>query len=326
MYKTKRKLKKKPIIITLVIIITIVLAITSFKLYKYYTSYEYKLGKIGYNDNEINTLLKSDQKVINKALTKYDEYLIPLTHQKYFLWKNYKTYKEYINKKSAETNDIDYKDIVTKVNVKRNYDYYTHTKKTDMKKEDAILVNKYYCLPEKYAPSDLVNVSNQYGFGENKIREKVYEAFKKMFNAAKKEDITLIINSAYRNYDYQKKLYDEYKRTKGEEYADNYAARPDFSEHQSGLALDIITYGATAKTFDTTDAFKWLNKNAYKYGFILRYPKNKEDITGYSYESWHFRYLGKALSAKVKKSKLTYDEYYAYYLDGDKKNEKEKKN
>ena len=112
-----------------------------------------------------------------------------------------------------------------------------------------------------------------------------------------------------------KKIYDEYKDLKGEEYADEYAARPDYSEHQSGLALDIITYGASGETFDTTDAFKWLQKNAHKYGFILRYPKDKEDITGYAYESWHYRYLGKDLATKVKKSGLTYDEYYAYYLD-----------
>ena len=321
MYQTRRKLKKGPIIILIIAIILIALIITGFKLYKYYTSYEYKLGQVGYNEKEISSLLKSDQKVIDKALKKYDEYLIPLTKEKYFIWKNYNTYKDYINKKLAETNDIDYNEIVTKVNVKRNYDYYTHTTKTNMKQENAILVNKYYALPEKYAPTDLVNISNQYAYGQHQVKAEVYEAFKNMFNAAKKEDITLIINSAYRTYEYQKNLYDEYKSTKSEEYADNYAARPDFSEHQSGLALDIITYKTSGKDFENTDAFKWLNKNADKYGFILRYPKNKEDITGYSYESWHFRYLGKDLAQKVKKSKLSYDEYYAYYLDGDKKDE-----
>lgn len=321
MYVTRRRLKKGPIITLIIVILVIALVITGFILYKHYTSYEYKLGKIGYNDNEISTLLKSDQKVIDKALKKYDEYLIPLTEQKYFLWKNYSIYKDYINKKLSETNDIDYEEIVTKVNVKRNYDYYTHTKNTDMKKGNEILVNKYYSLPEKYAPDDLVDVTNQYGYGENKIRKEVLGAFKNMFNAAKKEDLTLIINSGYRSYDYQKSLYDEYKKTKGEEYADSYAARPDFSEHQSGLALDLITYGTNGKDFDKTDAFKWLSKNADKYGFILRYPKDKEDITGYSYESWHFRYLGKDLAQKVKKSKLSYDEYYAYYIDGE-KNEK----
>jgi len=321
MYTTKRKIKKGWIITLIIIIVLIILSIVGFNLYKYYTSYEYKLDKVGYNEKEINALLKKDNKVIDKALKKYDEYLIPLTNEKYFLWKNYNTYKEYINKTLGETNNIDYNEIVTKVNVKRNYDYYTHTKEADLDKGYSILVNKYNYLPDKYAPEDIVKVSNQHCYGENELREEVYEAFKNMFNDAKKEDITLIINSGYRSYDYQKKLYDEYKNTKGEEEADNYAARPNFSEHQTGLSIDIITYGASGNNFDTTDAFKWLSKNASKYGFILRYPKDKEDITGYSYESWHYRYLGKKLASKVKKSGLTYDEYYAYYIDGD-KNEK----
>ena len=201
------------------------------------------------------------------------------------------------------------------VNVKRNYDYYTHTKKTDMQQENAILVNKYFSLPDKYAPTDVVDVSNWYAFDGIKTRQVVLDAFKEMFNSAKEEGYTLIINSGYRTYEEQKKIYDDYKELKGEEYADEYAARPDYSEHQSGLALDIITYGASGETFDQTDAFKWLQKNAHKYGFILRYPKDKEEITGYAYESWHYRYLGKDLATKVKKSGLTYDEYYAYYLD-----------
>lgn len=315
----RRRVKKGPIIFLVVLVLLFILGIIGFNLYKYYTSLGYKLGKLGYSDDEINTLVKKDSKVIDKALTKYDEHLIPLASEKYFIWKNYNTYKEYINKKFQETNDIDYSEIVTKVNVMRNYDFYTHTKETDMNKEYAILVNKYNSLPDKYAPEDIVDVSSQYGFGENKIRSEVYEAFKNMFNEAKKDGITLIINSGYRDYDYQKKLYDEYKNNKGEEYADGFAARPNFSEHQSGLALDIITYGASGTTFDSTDAFKWLIENADKYGFILRYPKGKEDITGYAYESWHWRYLGDNLAKKVKASNLTYDEYYAYYLDGDKK-------
>lgn len=329
MYNTKRRIKKGPIIAIIIIIILIILAIVGFNLYKHYTSYEYKLQQIGYNEKEIATLIKKDEKTLNKALTKYDENLIPLTSKKYFMWKNYNNYKEYINKQNQETNDIDYNNIVTKVNVKRNYDFYTHTKETDMDKGTAILVNKYYSLPDKYAPEDIVNVSNWYSYGDIQIKKEVYDAFKTMFTAAKKENITLIINSGYRNYDFQKSLYDEYKNTKGEEYADSYAARPNFSEHQTGLALDIITYGTAGKDFENTDAFKWLEQNAHNYGFILRYPKDKEDITGYSYESWHFRYLGKDLATKVKNSNLTYDEYYAYYLDGDnndQENSKKEKN
>ena len=312
MVYTKRRLKKGPIIGIIVIIVT------------HFTGNEYKLSKVGYNETEIASLLKMDDKVIDKALnSKYNRHLIPLAKQKYFLWKNYETYNKYIKELAKETNNIDYKEVVNKVNIKRNYEYYTHTEKTDMSKGNAILVNKYYSLPQKYTPSDIVEVSNWHCYGTAQIKKEVYDAFKNMFSAAKKEDITLIINSGYRSYESQKGVYDTYASTGGEEEADAFAARPDFSEHQTGLAIDIITYGASGKTFDTTDAFKWLQKNAHKYGFILRYPKDKEDITGYSYESWHYRYLGKDLATKVKESNLTYDEYYAYYLDGD-KNEKGK--
>ena len=275
MFMKRRKLKKKSLILLISLVLVFVIGVAGFILFKHYTSLEYKLGKVGYNDDEVKAIVKSDQGVVDKALKKYDEHLIPLTKEKYFMWKNYDVYKEFINKKFQETNDIDYGEIVTKVNVKRNYEFYTHTVQADMSKNFEILVNKYYYLPDKYAPTDIVNIGNQYGFGDNRIRKDVFEAFKNMFNAAKKENITLIINSGYRDYDYQKKLYDGYKNTKGLEYADGYAARPNFSEHQSGLALDIITYGASGTTFDSTDAFKWLKKNADKYGFILRYPKDK---------------------------------------------------
>ena len=317
MYMKKRRIKKGPIVFLVVLVSVFILGIVGFKLYKHYTSIEYKLGKVGYSENEISVLVKRDSKVTDKALEKYDEHLIPLTNEKYFMWKNYNLYKEYINKKSSQTNNIDYNEIVTKVNVRRNYDFYTHTKSADMNKGYAILVNKYYSLPDKYAPNDVVDVSNQYAYGQNKIRKEVLEAFKNMFNAAKNDNVTLIINSGYRDYDNQKKLYDQYKNVKSEEYADGFAARPNFSEHQTGLALDIITYGSSGTTFDSTDAYKWLMANADKYGFILRYPKDTEDITGYSYESWHWRYVGKDLATKIKNSNLTFEEYYAYYLDGD---------
>ena len=93
--KTKRRLKKGPIIGLVIIVLVTILSMVGFKLYKYYTSAEYKLGKVGYNEKEISYLVKADDKILQKALIKYDEYLIPLTKEKYFLWKNYKTYIKY---------------------------------------------------------------------------------------------------------------------------------------------------------------------------------------------------------------------------------------
>ena len=210
---------------------------------------------------------------------------------------------------------VDYDLVIVKVNTRTNYDYYTHTSVTNMDLGYGILVNKYYSLPEKYAPEDVVSMSSTYAYPNNSIRSEVYEAFKEMSSKAKEEKISLIANSSYRDYNSQKEIYDEYADKNGKEYADKYAARPDFSEHQSGLALDIFTPGYGMKNFDNSDAFKWLTANSYKYGFILKYPDGKENITGYAYESWHYRYLGKDLARKVYESGLTFDEYYAYYLD-----------
>ena len=297
------------------IVAFIILIIISINIYKHYTSYEYRLGKIGYNDDEIQKILKLDKKYLGYVLkSDYDRYFVPLTGQKYFIWRNYKDYKSYINSKYKDSK-VDYNDVIVKVNTKTNYDYYTHTSLTNMDLGYGILVNKYYSLPEKYAPDDIVSMSSQYSYPGNSIRKDVYEAFKKMADEAKEEKISLIVNSSYRDYESQKEIYDDYADKNGKEYADKFAARPDYSEHQTGLALDIFTPGAGMKTFEDTDASKWLINNSYKYGFILRYPPEKEDITGYSYESWHYRYLGKELAKKVYESGLTFDEYYVYYLE-----------
>ena len=135
-----------------------------------------------------------------------------------------------------------------------------------------------------------------------------------MYNAAKEEGLYLIITSAYREYEFQETLWKKYAAQQGEEWADSIAARPGYSEHQSGLALDIVTYKSNMNDFENTKEFKWLQDNAHKYGFILRYPKGKEKLTGYNYESWHYRYVGVETATKIKKLGITFDEYYAYYL------------
>ena len=315
MYYTKRKVKKGPIIILGIIILVIILAICGINLYKKYTSNEYKLGEKGYKENEIEKILKFDDKYITYAINHdYEDDFIPLVEQKYFIWKNYDKYINFIDDEYGDKK-VDYSRVVSLVNVGANNEPYTHTKKTDMDKGYAILVNKYNSLPDKYAPKDIVEMSNWYAYPDNSIRKDVYDAFKEMSAAAKEDGYTLIVNSSYRSYEEQKEIYDDYERNHGKEYADTYAARPDFSEHQTGLSLDVFSPGANMSNFADTETFKWLSENAYKYGFILRYPEGKEDITGYNYEAWHYRYLGKELAKKVFESGLTYDEYYAYYLD-----------
>jgi LAS superfamily LD-carboxypeptidase LdcB len=120
------------------------------------------------------------------------------------------------------------------------------------------------------------------------------------------DGITLWICSGYRSYSYQSKLYNNYVYTDGKAAADTYSARPGHSEHQTGLAADI---NSADESFAGTPEAKWLAANCWKYGFIIRYPKGKESITGYIYEPWHIRYLGKENAKLVYESGLTLEEY-----------------
>ena len=145
-----------------------------------------------------------------------------------------------------------------------------------------LIVNKTYGLPSNYNPG---------------LREEAKEAFDKMSSAALLDGINIWCQSGFRSYDKQKKLYDNYVERDGKISADTYSARPGHSEHQSGLACDIND--VINSSFNNSPEAKWAAKNAYKYGLILRYPKDKSDETGYKYESWHFRYVGVELATKL---------------------------
>lgn len=135
-----------------------------------------------------------------------------------------------------------------------------------------------------------------------------------MWTDAKKEGLTLYINSPYRSYNTQAKLYQNYASRDGYTLADTYSARAGFSEHQTGLAFDVTSLVSTFDDFEDSKEYSWLSENAFKYGFILRYPKGKEYITGYMYESWHYRYVGEDVALKIKELGITFEEYYAYYV------------
>ena len=170
-----------------------------------------------------------------------------------------------------------------------------------------VLVNKYKYLPKDYKPSDLVYINGAYG---NKValREIVKDDFIRLQKAAKDEfGITLMPTSAYRSYSTQKALYEKYVKQDGKEKADTYSARPGHSEHQTGLAIDLKNM-ALKKTRLSDKDYEWLENNAHKYGFIVRYQKGKEQITGYMFEPWHIRYLPN-IATKVKESGLTYEEW-----------------
>ena len=144
-----------------------------------------------------------------------------------------------------------------------------------------LIANKSYPLPSTYG---------------NGLTSEFNSNFKKMKEGAKKDGITLTVVSGFRSYSTQKAVYNKWVSRDGKAKADTYSARPGYSEHQSGLAADLNHVGSS---FDNTKEAKWLAENCYKYGFILRYPQGKQSETGYIYESWHFRYVGKDLAKKL---------------------------
>ncbi|MBP3921128.1 MAG: M15 family metallopeptidase [Bacilli bacterium] len=312
----RRRIKKSVVrlfFLILGIIILIVVVCRVISIAKYHKTDEYKLLKIGYSDTEI-ALILDNQSVTEYALNhEYDEFIDDFIKEKYYLNDNLERYLNY--KKDSNKS---FRDVVSIVNVNADNDWYTDTKKADLSKKELILVNKFNYLDEDYSIQDIKEISPMYAYSENESNDEIMSFYKKMFNAASKENIDLIISSAFRSYDEQEKTYNEYKNFKGEEYANKYAAKAGYSEHQTGLAFDILTTGANTDNFENTKEFSWLRDNAYKYGFIMRYPKDKEYLTGYEYEPWHYRYVGVDVASKIYKEDLTFDEYYAYYIVGEK--------
>ena len=154
-----------------------------------------------------------------------------------------------------------------------------------------LLVNKTYHLPSNYDP---------------KVNKEALEALKEMQADCQAIGLNIPLVSGYRSFETQKKLYGNYVKRDGEKIANTYSAKPGESEHQTGLSFDV---GKVDSSFANTKEAKWIDENAYLYGFIVRYPKNKTNITGYIYEPWHIRYLGKKTAKMVYESKLTLEEY-----------------
>ena len=223
-------------------------------------------------------------------------------------------YKRYINYQEKNKN-LKIKDIITQVNIGLDTPYYTNPKVSNNLNNELILVNKYTFLPNNYIPNNLELINEKYSLPGMKLVSYAKDAFEKMSEEAAKENLNIIAMSTYRSYNYQENLYTKYANEDGKEKADTYSARPGHSEHQTGLAVDVYNKKVNYTEFESTEEFKWLEKNAHKYGFILRYPKNKSKITGYVYESWHYRYVGPETAAKIKKQNITYDEYYIQNLD-----------
>ena len=285
MYMRLKKVYK----VILIVIIAILIILLTIYIYKRITSYT-KLYRV--EDNNDN-----DEPVYTDHMHEFD------IKESNYLEKYYERYLEYKKKHSEYSDDI----IITYVNIGLDNDFYTNIIDTDMSDGYLIICNKYHTLKSDYVP-DLVSLD---GYGGGQMERVAAENFKEMSKAAKSEGISIYNVSGYRSYNTQKYLYEGYVSRNGQAKADTFSAKPGTSEHQTGLATDI---NSVSDSFADTKAYKWLINNSYKYGFILRYPKGKEHITGYKYEPWHFRYVGKDVAKIVYEKDITYDEYYATYI------------
>lgn len=172
-----------------------------------------------------------------------------------------------------------------------------------------VLVNKNNKLDKNYVPYDLEKISILYSNDDKYMRKEAKEAFENLSMDAKRKGYRVVATSTYRSYDYQEKLYNHYVEEYGLEYADSCSARKGHSEHQTGLAVDVEGTDSDYNDFEDTKDFTWMKDNAHKYGFILRYPKDKTHITGFKYEPWHYRYVGKEIATYIYEHNLCLEEY-----------------
>lgn len=321
MKKKKRlKLKKKVYYFgafIVFLIVGILLGINYYNDYQYKQTNEYKLLEKGYSLEDTKTIFAKlseteQQKLIDNDK---DDKIISLLEQKYFLEKNLEDYKEYINK----NNETDYAKVISIVNVHANHKWYQLELNTNEDLGMLMNVNKFYTLSETYTPENLKNIDLTYAYdeeGKNKLIDYAYDKFLELWQAANDQGFYLMVTSSYRDYESQKEIYDYRVSNWGERKADETAARPGHSEHQTGLVIDMTSKTEPlADSFTDSEAYKWLKENAYKYGFIERYPEGKTYLTGYNPESWHWRYVGLEAAKTMHDENITFDEYYAFYVE-----------
>ena len=245
----------------------------------------------------------------NKIYTKLDESFKEIYNDKFYIKENTEKYLQY----KEEYSDI--RDLVEYVNAKAYKKGYEEYDNSDTSKDILMIASKIYYLGE-YSPNDLVDVEEGYYIlSKPQLRNEAWINYKTMADAARNEGIEFYISTSFRSYDFQKTLYNGYLANDSQESVDTYSSRPGYSDHQTGLAADIRTVDEAFERFTDTKAAKWLKDNSYKYGFIQRYPDEKQEITGYIPESWHYRYVGKEAAKIIHENEITFDEYYAYYVE-----------
>lgn len=263
----------------------------------------------GYRVDEISLILAhgDDQEVSD--FTKRDK--IKYLEEFYTIdYAKLKYYDRYVNYSYETGEDEETTVLSVNLNMDKN-DYEDAVEVKDFSYD--MLVNKHRYLDEKYEPN-LVVIDEKYAAEKGmKAERAAVNAFIKMYNAAQSEGLGLVINSSYRSYQDQVEIMETYRDLYGDAYVEKYVAKPGFSEHQTGLCFDIGSQ--TTSIFANSKEYVWMQDNAYKYGFIYRFPKKYENITGFRNEPWHYRYVGEKIAKKIYEDDITLEEYFALYLD-----------
>lgn len=298
--RVKIKLKKKNFIIFIIFIILIIFGTNKLM------SFILKNVDTHKNKNEIvdKTTNKKEDSEKEKKLKELNNINKKV---KYFKMDNLDRYINYKNKNP----DKEIKQIIKDVNMDLDKEPYEDMIKVTNLNSINILVNKHNYLTEDYVPENLENINSSYALSNMKMVSEAKNAFENLSKDAAKQNLKVIAMSTYRSYEYQVDLYNRYVKTDGKEAADTYSGRPGNSEHQTGLAVDVYNVKDTYTNFEKTKEYTWMQDNAYKYGFILRFPKDKENETGYEFESWHYRYVGLEAAKYIKEHNISFEEYCA---------------
>ena len=270
--------------------------------------YKEDLLNLGYSISDIEYI---EKKISNNDVKKYlldKKYgnLLKFISSPYFKIENISRYESYYTKNNSYTTD----NVVIYVEIGLDKEFYTNIQEVNDYMKIDTLINKHYKLPEDYEITDLVSIDSNYKKStyNYQLRKEAAESLYKMIDAAKEDNINLWVVSAYRSLNTQNSLFNNSVKSDGMEHALLYSAKPGHSEHNLGLAVDLNNASSKAH-FENTKEYAWLKSNSYKYGFIERYQKGKEFITGYGFEPWHYRYLGIELATNVYLEGSTYEEY-----------------
>ena len=269
---------------------------------------ECRIYRLGYPIDQARALaaVLSDEQADSLIVRgEHDTIAYPLLSERYFIANNFDRYLAYhkVDTSTTLTN------IVAIVNVGGDCDREECAVPCNTSKGYLMLVNGRHYLDKNYKPDSLVAFQKTYCYEEQKARGAVVQAFMAMQQECKKQtDAQLMVNSAYRSY---KQQIGTYKRNEK-----GYAARAGSSEHQTGLAIDVTSLQHPMRwPFDTSKEGVWMREHCHEYGFILRYPKKQANTIGYKYEPWHLRYVGMETAKRVHDEDITFDEYYAYYIE-----------